>query len=90
MVNIYVLPSFEHLKKVCEPYIFLKDTDAKLKWWSNLGLLRYMIHVAMSPVLHVEGCRTRPGSIAVVHHHTGIHLHGVIMAFQLSLFCLLS
>ncbi len=38
-----VLPSFEHLKKVCEPYIILKETDAKLKrWsWSKFGLLRY-------------------------------------------------
>jgi hypothetical protein len=40
----YVLPSFEHLKQVCEPYIFLKDTDAKLKCWSKLGLLRYGRH----------------------------------------------
>jgi hypothetical protein len=29
----------------------------------------YMIHVAINPVLHVEGCRTRPGSIVVGHHH---------------------
>ncbi len=43
-----------------------------------------MIHAAMSPVLHVEGCRTRPDSIVVGHHHTDIHLRGVIVAFHLS------
>ncbi len=29
-----------------------------------------MINVAVSPVLHVERCRTRPGSIVVGHLHT--------------------
>ncbi len=38
----------------------------------------------MRPVLHVEECRTRPGSIVVGHLHTGIHLRGVIVAFHLS------
>ena len=38
MVNIYVLTFFEHLKKVCEPYIILKETDAKLKKWSKFGI----------------------------------------------------
>jgi hypothetical protein len=40
MANICVLPSFEHLRKVCQPYIILKETDAKLKRWSKFGLLR--------------------------------------------------
>jgi hypothetical protein len=48
------------------------------------------VHVAMSPVLRVERCRTRPGSIVVRHHHTGIHLRWVIVAFHLSLPFLLS
>jgi hypothetical protein len=29
-------------KKVCEPYIILKETDAKLKTWSKFGLLLYL------------------------------------------------
>jgi hypothetical protein len=43
-----------------------------------------MIHVALSPVLHVEECRTRPDSIVVGCHYIGIHLRGVIVAFRLS------
>jgi hypothetical protein len=31
---------FEHLRKVCEPYIIFKETDVKLKRWSTFGLLR--------------------------------------------------
>ncbi len=32
----------QHLRKVCEPYIILKETDAKLKWWSKFKLLRFL------------------------------------------------
>jgi len=39
--HIHVLPSFENMKKVCDPHIILKETDAKLKRWSKFGLLRY-------------------------------------------------
>jgi hypothetical protein len=39
----YTSPSYEHLKKVCEPYIFLKETDAEFKRRSNFGLLRHLI-----------------------------------------------
>ena len=38
----------------------------------------------MSPVLHLVGCSTRLGSIAVGHHRSSIHLFGVIGAFHLS------
>jgi hypothetical protein len=31
----------------------------------------YMIHVAMSPVLHVEGCRTLLGSVVIHHQLSG-------------------
>ncbi len=31
----------------------------------------YMIHVAMSPVLHVEGCRTLLGFVVVDHQLSG-------------------
>jgi hypothetical protein len=50
-----------------------------------------MIHVAMSPVLHAEGCGTRQGSIVVGHHYTSILLRGIIVAFHLSFvpFCFL-
>jgi hypothetical protein len=51
------------------------------------SLKRYMIHDAMIPVLHVEGCRTCPGSIVVGDRH---HLCRVTVAFHLSLFFLLS
>jgi hypothetical protein len=38
--NIYVLPSYENMKKVYKPHIISKETDAKLKRWSKFGLLR--------------------------------------------------
>jgi hypothetical protein len=49
-------------------------------------MIRYIIHVAMSLFLHVEGCRTRPDSIVEGHRH----LRGVIAAFHLSFVFLLS
>jgi hypothetical protein len=39
--HIHVLPSFENMKKVCDPHIIFKETVAKLKRWSKFGLLRY-------------------------------------------------
>jgi hypothetical protein len=41
--NIYVLPSFENMKKVYKPHNIFKETVAKLKRWSKFGLLRYVI-----------------------------------------------
>ncbi len=35
-------PIFLTLKTVCELYIILKESDAKLKRWSKFGLLRYL------------------------------------------------
>ncbi len=48
-------------------------------WHYSLCLVRppddayipYMIHVAMSPVLHVEGCRTLLGSVVIHHQLSG-------------------
>ncbi len=44
-----VLPSFEHLRKVCEPYIIFKETDVKLKRWSTFGLLRFRFPIHYPP-----------------------------------------
>jgi hypothetical protein len=44
MVNMCVLLSLEQLtelRQVCEPYIIMKETDAKLKRWSKFRLLRF-------------------------------------------------
>ena len=40
-MNMNGMPSFENIKKLCEPHIIFKETAAKLKRWSKFGLLRY-------------------------------------------------
>ncbi len=43
----------------------------------------YFLLVAMSPVLHVEGSRTFPGSVVVGRCHTGLPLPVIFVAFHL-------